>query len=85
MSTVSNFIELKNVNRIWAIGSIHSNLTSLQSIKEHILENTSSIKDALIKLDALAKDAIIFVTDDLGKLQLMVEFYSIFNETLIRI
>ena len=37
--------------------------------KEHILENTSSIKDALIKLDALAKDAIIFVTDDLGKLQ----------------
>ena len=41
----------------------------MTNYKEHILENTSSIKDALIKLDALAKDAIIFVTDDLGKLQ----------------
>ena len=39
MSTESNFIELKKVNRIWAVGSIHSNLTSLQSIKEHILAN----------------------------------------------
>ncbi len=39
MSKVSNFIELKNVNRIWAIGSIHSNFTSLKSIKNHILSN----------------------------------------------
>ena len=39
MSTESNFIELKKVNRIWAVGSIHANLTSLQSIKEHILAN----------------------------------------------
>jgi dTDP-glucose pyrophosphorylase len=36
---------------------------------QHLLKNTSSIKEALIKLDALAKDAILFIIDDLGKLQ----------------
>ena len=36
---------------------------------QHLLKKTSSIKDALIKLDALAKDAILFIIDDLGKLQ----------------
>ena len=36
---------------------------------QHLLINTSSIKDALIKLDALAKDAILFIIDDSGKLQ----------------
>jgi len=37
--------------------------------KNHLLKNTKSIKDALMKLDVLAKDAILFITDDLGKLQ----------------
>ena len=37
--------------------------------KDHLLENTSTIKDALIELDVLAKDAILFVIDDSGKLQ----------------
>tara|TARA_B110000977_G_C11052731_1_gene482928 strand:- start:291 stop:1340 length:1050 start_codon:yes stop_codon:yes gene_type:complete len=36
---------------------------------QHLIENTSSIKEALIKLNVLAKDAILFVIDDLGKLQ----------------
>jgi len=36
---------------------------------QHLLKKASSIKDALIKLDALAKDAILFIIDDLGKLQ----------------
>ncbi len=37
MSNVSNFIELKKSNKIWAVGSIHSNLNSFNSIKNHIL------------------------------------------------
>ena len=36
---------------------------------EHLIRNTASIKSALIKLDSLAKDAILFITDDLGKLE----------------
>ena len=36
--------------------------------KDHLLKNTSSINDALIKLNILAKDAILFIIDDLGKL-----------------
>ena len=36
---------------------------------QHILINTSSIKDALIRLNVLAKDAILFIVDDSGKLQ----------------
>jgi len=34
-----NFIELKNDTRIWAIGSIHSNLSSFNSLKNFILSN----------------------------------------------
>ena len=37
--------------------------------KNHLIKNTLSIREALIKLDALAKDAILFIVDDLGKLQ----------------
>ena len=35
----SNFVELKDTPRIWAVGSIHSNLNSFESIKELIIEN----------------------------------------------
>ena len=38
MHTQSNFIELKFSNKIWAIGSIHSDLESFNSIKEYVLE-----------------------------------------------
>ena len=39
MDNISNFVELKKSNKIWAIGSIHSNLKSFNSIKEFILKN----------------------------------------------
>tara|TARA_B100000575_G_C23037054_1_gene596907 strand:- start:100 stop:912 length:813 start_codon:yes stop_codon:yes gene_type:complete len=35
----SNFVELKDISRIWAIGSIHSNLKSFNSINDFIIEN----------------------------------------------
>ena len=39
------------------------------NFNKHLINKKSSIKDALIKLDILAKDAILFVIDDSGKLQ----------------
>ncbi len=39
MKNKSNFIEIKKVKRIWAIGSIHSNLEAFTSIKDFILKN----------------------------------------------
>mgnify|MGYP000114652758 CR=1 FL=1 len=39
MENKSNFVEIKNVNKIWAIGSIHSNLLAFNSIKKFIIEN----------------------------------------------
>ncbi len=39
MDSTSNFVELKKSNKIWAIGSIHSNLKSFLSIKEFLLNN----------------------------------------------
>ena len=49
MDKISNFIELKKSNKIWAIGSIHSNLKSFKSIKEYILKNFEA-NDKLIFL-----------------------------------
>ena len=39
MDKVSNFVELKKSSKIWAIGSIHSNLKSFNSIKKFILNS----------------------------------------------
>jgi len=39
LDNVSNFVELNKSNKIWAIGSIHSNLKSFSSIKKFILNN----------------------------------------------
>ena len=49
MSNIGNFVEVKNSGKIWAIGSIHSNLKSFSSIKKHILNNFQS-NDRLIFL-----------------------------------
>ena len=49
MDNVSNFIELNKSNKIWAIGSIHSNLKSFSSIKKFILKNFES-NDKLVFL-----------------------------------
>jgi len=35
LDKVSNFIELKKTSKIWAIGSIHSNLKSFSTIKKY--------------------------------------------------
>ena len=39
MNIEGNFIELKNASRIWAVGSIHSNLKSFNYIKNFTLNN----------------------------------------------
>ena len=39
MNNISNFVELNKSGKIWAIGSIHSNLKSFNSIKEFILKH----------------------------------------------
>ena len=39
MDKKSNFVEIKKSNKIWAIGSIHSNLKSFTSIKKFLLNN----------------------------------------------
>ena len=49
MNSQSNFIELKSSNKIWAIGSIHSDLESFNSIKQYILEKFSH-RDKLVFL-----------------------------------
>jgi len=49
LNKTGNFIELKKTNKIWAIGSIHSNLKSFNSIKNYILNNFS-VNDKLIFL-----------------------------------
>ena len=49
MNKIGNFVELKKLGKIWAIGSIHSNLKSFTSIKNYILKNFKS-NDKLIFL-----------------------------------
>ena len=49
MNKISNFVEIKKSNKIWAIGSIHSNLKSFESIKKFILNNFE-LNDKLIFL-----------------------------------
>ena len=49
MDKLSNFVELEKSNKIWAIGSIHSNLKSFNSIKKFLLNNFEA-NDKLIFL-----------------------------------
>ena len=49
MDKKSNFVEIKKTNKIWAIGSIHSNLKSFTSIKTFLLNNFEA-NDKLIFL-----------------------------------
>ena len=49
MDNISNFVELNKSNKIWAIGSIHSNLKSFNAVKKFILNNFES-NDKLIFL-----------------------------------
>ncbi len=54
MSKNNKFQEFKNINKIWAIGSLHSSIESFKSIKSYILSNFS--KD----------DKIIFLGNIIG-------------------
>ena len=49
MDKISNFVELKKSKKIWAIGSIHSNIKSFTSIKEFLLKKFEA-NDKLIFL-----------------------------------
>ncbi len=49
MDNIGNFVELKKSSKLWAIGSIHSNLNSFNSIKNYIMKNFSQ-NDKLIFL-----------------------------------
>ena len=49
MDKASNFVELKETSKIWAIGSIHSNLKSFSAIKKYILNHFKN-SDKLIFL-----------------------------------
>ena len=49
MDKASNFVELKETSKIWAIGSIHSNLKSFSAIKKYILDHFTN-SDKLIFL-----------------------------------
>lgn len=40
----------------------------MESIKNHIINKAETVREALIKLDKLGSDAILFVIDDLNKL-----------------
>ncbi len=54
MNKESNFIEFKNNGKIWAIGSVHSNLHSFENVKKFILK----------KFDR--KDNLVFLGNILG-------------------
>ena len=49
MDNLSNFVELSKSDKIWAIGSIHSNLKSFIQVKDFILKNFNN-NDKLIFL-----------------------------------
>ncbi len=49
MNNQSNFVELTNASRIWAVGSIHSNLKSFNSVKDFIIKNFNK-EDKLVFL-----------------------------------
>ena len=40
------------------------NILKMKSFKEHLIQPTTLIKDALLKLDALASNAILFIVDE---------------------
>jgi len=42
LDNTNKFLELKNINKVWAIGSLHSSLDSFDSIKKYILSNFES-------------------------------------------
>ena len=77
MNTESNFVEFQNAKRIWAVGSVHSNYESFNSIKDHLLSNFDEgdkliILGNVIGLGDKAKDTISSIID--LRFKLMAKF-----------
>ena len=68
MNIESNFVEFQNAKRIWAIGSVHSNYESFNSIKDYLLSSFVEgdkliILGNVIGLGDKAKETISSVLD----------------------
>ena len=77
MNTESNFVEFQNAKRIWAVGSVHSNYESFNSIKDHLLSSFVEgdkliILGNVIGLGDKAKDTISSIID--LRFKLMAKF-----------
>ena len=77
MNIESNFVEFQNAKRIWAVGSIHSNYESFNSIKDHLLSSFLEgdkliILGNVIGLGNKAKDTISSIID--LRFKLMAKF-----------
>ena len=85
MQIKSQFAEFKSCNKIWAIGSIHSNFDSFVKIKKYIIKNFEQ-NDKIIFLGNivgvgdLAKETLSSVID--MRLKLMSRFY-LYSEDII--
>ncbi len=85
MNNLSNFVEFKNTNRIWAVGSIHSNIDSFNLIKDHIVYNFKE-NDKLIFLGnviGLGNEAAETISNVLSlRFDLMAK-YRLNNEDIV--
>ena len=87
MEKESNFVELPPATRIWAVGSIHSNLDSFNSIKEFIIKNFKK-GDKLIFLGNViglgdnSKEVISSIND--LRLNLMSKFFKTVDIVFLR-
>ena len=77
MNIESNFVEFQNATRIWAVGSIHSNYESFNSIKDHLLSSFTEgdkliILGNVIGLGDKAKETISSIID--LRFKLMAKF-----------
>ena len=76
MDKKSNFYEIKNPNKIWAIGSIHSKIDAFNSLKKHLLKNFKNgdylvFLGNIIGLNKSSKETLDSVIDLRSKLLAM--------------
>ena len=85
MNKESNFIEIQNVDRIWAIGSIHSNLNAYLSIQKHILANFQK-NDCLIFLGnviGLGENAVETISNIIKLRFILMAKFSLKKEKIV--
>ena len=85
MSKTSQFIEFKNAKKIWAVGSLHSNLNSFLSIKNYIISNFET-GDKLIFLGnviGLKNKSKQIITEVLKLRFLLMAKYKLNNEDIV--